>query len=168
MDQEEIVVVKEEKKSLFGRLFRLVMFAVTVYGAVTAAAKVMLRLSNRLEEDNEESGKKRYLNFMNGRNIRFANEKVSDVEINAAAGGVELDLTEAELARETTVFVRAFMSGIVVKVPPMVRVEAETSDVMSGFINMVPNYENKDLPVIHLTARSIMSGIRVEMKQEAE
>ncbi|MCH5272245.1 MAG: hypothetical protein J1E35_01100 [Lachnospiraceae bacterium] len=168
MNEEGIVVVKEEKKSLFGRLFHLVMFAVAVYGAVTAVAKVMLRLSNRLEEDNEGNEKKRYLNFMNGRNIRFSNEKVSNVEINAIAGGVELDLTEAELAPETTVFVRAFMSGIVVKVPPMVRVEVETADVLSGFLNMVPNYESENLPVVYLTTQSIMSGIRVEMEPEEE
>lgn len=166
MNQEGIVVVKEEKKSLFGRLFRLVLFAVAVYGTLTAAAKTMLRLANRLEEDNEGNEKKRYLNFMNGRNIRFAGEKVSAVEINAAAGGVELDLTEAELAQETTVSVRALMSGIVVKVPPLVRVEVKTADILSGFVNMMPNYENKDLPVIYLTAQSIMSGIRVEMKTD--
>lgn len=166
MNQEGIVVVKEERKSLFGRLFRLVMFAIAVYGAVAAVAKAMLRLANRLEEDNEGNEKKRYLNFMNGRNLRFAGEKVSRVEINAVAGGVELDLTEAELAPEMTVFVRAFMSGVVVKVPPLVRVEVETTDLMSGFVNLTPNYERKDLPVICLTAQSIMSGIRVEMKTD--
>ena len=65
-----------------------------------------------------------------------------------------------------TVFVRAFMSGVVVKVPPLVRVEVKTTDVMSGFVNLTPNYERKDLPVICLTAQSIMSGIRVEMKTD--
>ena len=99
MNQEGIVVVKEEKKSLFGRLFRLVMFGIAVYGTVAAVAKAMLRLANRLEEDNERSEKKRYLNFMNGRNIRFAGEKVSKVEINAVAGGVELDLTDRKSTR---------------------------------------------------------------------
>lgn len=168
MNGEGIVVVKEEKKekSLIGRLFRLAMFAVAVYGAVTALARVMLRLANRLEEDNEGSEKKRYLNFMNGRNLRFAGEKLSDVEVNAVAGGVELDLTEAELSEETCVCVRAFMSGVVVKVPAMVRVEVDDTDVLSGFVNLVPNYEKEDLPVIYLKVQSLLSGVKVEMKAE--
>lgn len=166
MREEGIVVVKEEKKSLLGRLFRLTMFAVAVYGAVTALAKVMVRLANRLEEDNDGNESKRYLNFMNGRNIRFDGEALSDVEINAVAAGVELDLTEAQLSEETEVCVRAMMSGVVVKVPPMVRVEVDDTDVLSGFMNLVPNYENEALPVIRIKVQSLLSGVKVEMKAE--
>lgn len=166
MREEGIVVVKEEKKSLLGRLFRLAMFAVAVYGAVTALAKVMVRLANRLEEDNDESESKRYLNFMNGRNIRFSGETVSEVEVNAVAAGVELDLTEAELSEDTEVCVRAMMSGVVVKVPPMVRVEVDDTDVLSGFMNLVPNYENEELPVVRIKVQSLLSGVKVEMKAE--
>jgi len=166
MREDGIAVVKEGKKSLLGRLFRLTMFAVAVYGAVTALAKVMVRLANRLEEDNDENESKRYLNFMNGRNIRFSGEAVSDVEVNAVAAGVELDLTEAQLSEETEVCVRAMMSGVVVKVPPMVRVEADDTDVLSGFMNLVPNYENDELPVVRIKVQSLLSGVRVEMKAE--
>jgi len=166
MREDGIAVVKEGKKSLLGRLFRLTMFAVAVYGAVTALAKVMVRLANRLEEDNDENESKRYLNFMNGRNIRFSGEAVSDVEVNAVAAGVELDLTEAQLSEETEVCVRAMMSGVVVKVPPMVRVEADDTDVLSGFMNLVPNYENDELPVVRIKVSSLLSGVRVEMKAE--
>lgn len=168
MNGEGVVVVKEvsKEKSLLGKLFRLVMFAVAVYGAVTALAKVMVRLANRLEEDNEGNEKKRYLNFMNGRNIRFDGEKVLNVEVNAIASGVEIDLTEAEISEDTEVCVRALMSGVVVKVPPMVRVEVEDTDVLSGFMNLVPNYENENLPVLHVTVQSLLSGVKVEMKAE--
>lgn len=166
MKEEGIVVVKEEKKSLLGRLFRLAMFAVAVYGAVMTLAKVMVRLANRLEEDNDGNESKRYLNFMNGRNIRFSGETLSDVEVNAVAAGVELDLTEAELSEDTDVCVRAMMSGVVVKVPPMVRVEVDDTDVLSGFMNLVPNYENEELPVIRMKVQSLLSGVKVEMKAE--
>lgn len=168
MSGDGIVVVNEgrKEKSLLGRLFRLAMFAVVVYGAVTAVARVMLRLANRMEEDNDGSETKRYLNFMNGRNIRFQGEKLSEVEVNAVAGGVELDLTESELSEETDVLVRAFMSGVVVKVPPMVRVEVDDTDVLSGFMNLVPNYEHENLPVLRLKVQSLLSGVRVEMKAD--
>lgn len=168
MRGDGVIVVKEEKKetSFLGKAFRLAMFALAVYAAVTAFARVMCRLAGRLEEDNEGKEKKRYLNFMNGRNIRFDGEVLSTVEVNAVAGGVELDLTEAELSENMSVCVRALMSGVVVKVPPMVRVEVEDTEVLSGFVNLVPNYEKEDLPVIHLKAQSLLSGVKVEMKVE--
>lgn len=168
MSGEGVVVVKEAKKekSFLGKLFRLAMFAVAVYGTVTAFVKVMHRLVNRLEEDNDGNEKKRYLNFMNGRNIRFNGEAVSEIEVNAVAAGVELDLTEAELSEDTEVYVRAFLSGVVVKVPPMVRVKADDTDVLSGFMNLVPNYESEDLPVLRVKVQSLLSGVKVELKAE--
>ena len=166
MREEGIVVVKEEKKSFIGKWFRLALFVVAVYGAITAAKKVMTCLSRRLEEDNEGKEKKRYLSFLNGRTLSFEEEKVSGIEVNAVASGVEIDLTDAELSDGAEVCVRALLSGVVVKVPPMMRVEVDDTDVLSGFMNMVPNYENEELPVLHIKVQSLLSGVKVEMKAE--
>lgn len=164
--REEGIIVEKEEKSFLGTLFRLVMFAVAVYGAVTAAKKVMARLSRRLEEENEGNEKKRYLNFLNGRTISFEDEPVSDIEVNALAAGVELDLTGAELSGETEVCVRALFGAVVVKVPPMVRVEVDDMNIVSGFMNLVPNYEQDILPVIHVKVQSLLSCVKIEMKTE--
>ncbi len=164
--REEMVTVKEEKCCLFRCLFRLAVLAATVYGAVTAAKKVMNRLSNRLEADNEGNEKKRYLSFLNGKTVSFNEEAVSGIEMSTVASGVELDLTGAELSEYTEVCVRAMLSGVVVKVPPMVRVEVDDTDVLSGFMNLVPNYEEEDLPVIHVKVQSLLSGVKVEMQAE--
>ncbi len=164
MREEGLVVVKEEKCSLFGRLFRLVTVAVAIYGAVMAVKKVMTRLSNRLEADNETSERKRYLSFLNGRTISFDEEPVSGVEVNVVASGVELDLTEAELSDYTELCVRSLLGGVVVKVPPMVRVEVDDTDVLSGFMNLVPQYENEELPVVYVKVQSLLSAVKVEMQ----
>lgn len=159
---------KEAKKSnsFIGCMFRLAMFAAMVYGAVTAVKKAMARLAVKLEADNDGSEKKRYLNFMNGRNICPTDEKVSDIEVNSIASGVEVDLTEVELSEETFVTVRSLLSGVVIKVPSMVCVEVEDTDIVSGFINLVPKYENEDLPVLRLKVQSLFSGVKIEMKTE--
>lgn len=152
--------------SFIGGMFRLAVFAATVYGAVTAAKKVMARLAVKLEAENEDSEKKRYLNFMNGRTVCPADEAVSALEVNSVASGVEVDLTEAALSEETFVTVRSLFSGVVIKVPPMVRVEANDTDIVSGFMNLVPKYEAENLSVIYLTVQSLFSGVKVEMKAE--
>lgn len=166
MREEGLVVVKEEKRCFLGCLFRLVKVAAVIYGTVVAVKKVMERLTRRLEEDNEGSESKRYLSFMNGRTISFDEEPISEVEVNAIASGVELDLSEAELSEYTEVCVRALLGGVVVKVPTMVRVEVDDTDVMSGFMNLVPQYESEELPVIHVKVQSLLSCVKVEMKAE--
>jgi len=166
MNEEEVVVVKEEKCCMLRTLFRLAMFAATVYGAVTAAKKVMTRLANRLEADNEGKQEKRYLSFFNGKKVGFEGEAVSGLEVYAVASGAEFDLTGAELSEYTEVCVRSMLSGVVVKVPPMVRVEVEDTDVLSGFMNLVPNYEEENLPVVHIKVQSLLSGVKIEMQAE--
>lgn len=162
--RNEVIEVKEKKCCLLGSLFRVAVFAATVYGMVTAAKQVAARLSRRLEEDNEGNDEKRYLSFWGGKSITFDGEAVSELEVNAVASGVEIDLTEAELAESTEVCVRTALSNVVVKVPTMVRVEADDTDVLSGFMNLVPNYEDLDLPVIHVKVQSLLSCVKVEMQ----
>lgn len=166
MREEGVTAVKEEKCCLFRCLFRLAVVAATVYGAVTAAKKVMNRLANRLEADNEGNEKKRYLSFLNGKTVAFDGEAVNGLEVNAVASGVELDLTKAELSEYTEVCVRTMLSGVVIKVPPMVRVDVDDTDVLSGFMNLVPNYEEENLPVIHIKVQSLLSGVKIEMQAE--
>ena len=159
---------KEAKKSssFIGCMFRLAVFAATVYGAVTAAKKAMARLAVKLEAENENNEKKRYLNFINRRTVCPADETVSAVEVNSMAAGVEVDLTEVELSENTVVTVRSLFSGVVIKVPSMVRVEVEDTDIVSGFMNLVPKYETENLPVIHLKVQSLFPCVKVEMKAE--
>lgn len=166
MREEGIVVVKEEKKSFLGKLFRLAMFAVAVYGAVTAAKKAMTRLSRRLEEENEGSEKKRFLTFLNGRTVSLADETVAEIEMNTVASGVELDLSETELSGDEEICVRALLSAVVIKVPPMVCVEVDDTNIISGFMNLVPNYEQDILPVIHIKVQSLLSCVKIEMQTE--
>lgn len=168
MREDGVVVVKEEKKerSFFGKLFRFAMFVVAVYGAITAVKGFMNRLAKKLEEENEGSESKRYLRFLTGEGVSLEEEEVTALELNVIAGGQELDLSEAILSEETFVTVRALLSGVVVKVPPMVRVEVDDTDVLSGFMNLVPKYEREDLPVLYLRVQSLLSGVKVEMKAE--
>lgn len=166
MNGEDVVTVKEKKHSLIGCLFRLVTFAVAVYGAVTALARVMVRLANRLEEDNEGSEKKRFFTCLNTREIGLEDEEVSEMDVTAIAACVEVDLSEAVLSEETFVKVRTLGGSVVIKVPAMVRVDMEGKGVVCGFSNMVPNYEKESLPVVHVDAESVGACLKIKIAEE--
>jgi len=168
MSGEGIVVVKEEKKEngLLESLFRLAMFAITVYGAVTALAKVMVRLANRLEEDNEGNEKKRFFTCLGKRTICLEDEAISEIDVTVVAAGVEIDLSDADLSEETFLKVCTLGGNVVIRVPAMVRVNMEGKGAACGFSNMVPTYEDESLPVVYVDAESVGACLKIKIGEE--
>lgn len=165
MREEAFVAEKEEKCSLFGCLFRLATVAVAVYGAITAAKKVLARLTRRLEEDNEGNEAKRYLVGLGIREI-CPEETVSGVDLTVVGGCAELDLQDAEISGEVFVKVRALGGKIVIKVPAMVRVELDGKGVVCGCSNQVPSYENEDLPMVYVDAECVGACLKIVLGEE--
>ncbi len=164
--REEEVVVKKEKRTLFGKLFHLAVVAATIYGAVKAIAAFVRRLTRKVEEDNPWCDKKRYLAIGNEKNLNLSGEKVSYAEVYGVGAAVQMDLSEAELSQVTELSVRILMSGVILTVPPMVRVQVESRQMASGVVNLVPAYENEDLPLIYVTVNSLMSAVRIKVREE--
>lgn len=161
---EEFVTEKEKKGSLIGSLFRLAVFAMTVYGMYTAAKKVTAQLARRLEEDNEGSEEKRFFTCLRSRYIYP--EESSELDVTTVASCVEVDLCGMELPDEMSVKLRTFGGQVVVKVPTMVRVEVTGRGRVCSLSSMVPNYENPDLPVIYVDADSMVANVKIEIGEE--
>ena len=156
------------KKSVFGGFVKLIVVLGAVYAGIVAAGKLVAKKMQQLEKKNVGNKEKKYLSVMNGQVIKISKEPVEEISIQAYLGGVTLDLTEALLEKETEVTIRGLMSGVVVKVPPMVRVVLDGTNILSGFANMVPNYEAEDLPTVYVYAESVMSGIAAQMEPDVE
>ena len=77
-----------------------------------------------------------------------------------------MDVSGAELSPVTEVSVRVLMSGVILTVPPMVRVQVESKQVASGVVNLVPAYEKEEFPLIYVTVNSLMSAVRIQVREE--
>ena len=157
-----------KKQGVFGTLCKIAFWIAAVYAALTAVGKLVAKKARELEEKNAGQKKKSYLTVMNGQLVKIGNEEIEEITLRAYLGGVTIDLTEAEFAKETQINITGVISGVAIKVPPMVRVQLTGTNVLSGFANMVPNYEAEDLPVVTVYAQSMMSGIAVQMVPEAK
>lgn len=85
----------------------------------------------------------------------------------AIMGGVELDMREATLtAREIEVYAVAVMGGIVVTVPPGVRVDSDGSAILGGFEDQLEQAGSTDpnAPVLRLRGFAFMGGVEVKVK----
>lgn len=149
-----------KQKNGFLHLLTLVAAA---YGLIQAIAALMMWEGKRLERESSGKPKKKFLNFMNGSTRKIKGEMVEKIELISVIGGTELDLTGCILAPVTEISVSAVMSGVVIKVPPMVEVQEDVRSIMGGVANLVPDYDREGLPVIRLDVESIMSGVTVKV-----
>jgi hypothetical protein len=88
------------------------------------------------------------------------------LKVVAIMGGVELDLRQAELppgVTEISAFV--FMGGLVVRVPPGVRLETDGFAFMGGFEDRIhePGIARADAPVVRVTGVAIMGGVDAQV-----
>ena len=84
----------------------------------------------------------------------------------AFMGGVELDLREARLGPGVTeIDVLAVMGGVVVTVPPNVRLECDGFAFMGGFEDQLklPASGDPDAPVVRLTGFAFMGGVETRV-----
>ena len=88
------------------------------------------------------------------------------LRVVAIMGGVELDLRQAELqpgVTEISAFV--LMGGLVVRVPPGVRLETDGFAFMGGFEDRMhePGIARADAPVVRVTGVAIMGGVDAQI-----
>lgn len=111
--------------------------------------------------------RKRVVAFMSGVVRRGAWLVPARLRAVAIMGGVELDMREATLtSREIEVYAVAVMGGVVVTVPPGVRIDADGSAVLGGFEDQLEQAGSTDpnAPVLRLRGFALMGGVEVKVK----
>ena len=109
-----------------------------------------------------------YLAVMSGVVRRGAWVVPKRISALAFMGGVELDLREAILdPRVTEISVLAVMGGVVVTVPPNVRLESDGFAFMGGFEDQLkqPASGDPNAPVVRLTGFAFMGGVEVRVME---
>ena len=87
----------------------------------------------------------------------------------AVAGGIEIDLTDAQPAGMATLDLTAIAGGIDVVVPSDWRVEMSSSVFMGDAANQTdPDAAADDAPVLVVDARAVMGGISVRAGKTQE
>jgi hypothetical protein len=86
----------------------------------------------------------------------------------AVMGGVEIDLRSTPLPDGVTeIRALAVMGGVVVTVPPGVRVESNGFAIMGGFEDQLdrPGATSPDAPVVRLSGFALMGGVEVKVAE---
>ena len=103
---------------------------------------------------------------MGGVDFESRTQHLTEARATAFMGGVELDLSGAELAPGAYLTLRAVMGGMDVVVPAHWRVEVMARSVMGGIGNLTdPDSVVDDAPLLLVDALAVMGGIEIHAQE---
>ncbi len=143
------------------RLARRIILGFVAFVAASALAGLTVR---RLvpEWGDAEDPTLRLVAAMDGREVAATSQELREIDVIAVMGGVELDLTGAQIVDGAVLKVTSVMGGVEVTVPPGWRVEARPNVILAGFENRTdPDDVPDEAPVLIVDALLVMSGLEV-------
>ncbi len=149
------------------RFIRRALVGMTVVAAtsIVAATVVRRQIPSFGGEDDAEFS---IAAAMDGVVFKGRTQDLTEARAVAFMGGIELDLTDTDLAPGAYLTLRAVMGGIDVVVPSEWRVEVMGRAVMGGIGNLTnPDHVADDAPVLLIDALAVMGGIEIHSQEES-
>jgi hypothetical protein len=140
----------------------LVVFKVGVWvGMMGAAAFVKRAVPSRGDEDSDDLA---LVAVMDGIELKSRARNFRGGSMLAWFGGIELDLSEAELAPDARLSVRTLFGGIAIDTPPEWRVESSVKTVAGGVD--AKTSDDPDAPVLAVDGMAVLGGIAVGARRK--
>src|SRR5215510_986276 len=106
------------------------IFVLGVWAGLVAAAVFLKRaLPSVGEEDSEEVS---LVAILDGRELKSRAKEFRGGTMFAWFGGIDVDLTEAELAQGARIRANTLFGGVAIKIPPGWRVQSKAKALMGG------------------------------------
>ena len=147
-----------------GLIRRLLLFKLgALVGMIVAAAFFKRVVRSRGDAESDELA---LVAILDGVELESRSKAFRGGSMLAWLGGIDADLTNAELAPGARLSVHALFGGIDVTIPPTWRVESDTKALMGG-IDARGAQDDSDAPVLVLEGMAVFGGIDVGPKARA-
>ena len=147
-----------------GLIRRLLLFKLgALVGMIVAAAFFKRVVRSRGDAESDELA---LVAILDGIELESRSKAFRGGSMLAWLGGIDADLTNAELAPGARLSVHALFGGIDVTIPPTWRVESDTKALMGG-IDARGAQDDSDAPVLVLEGMAVFGGIDVGPKARA-
>jgi hypothetical protein len=101
--------------------------------------------------------------YFSGSKDSINNDNFQGGNLTAFCGGIELNLTEANIQDEATLNITAIMGGVAIKVPNTWNIINKTEPIMGGFSDQRANKNiARDAEILIIEGDIIMGGVTVE------
>jgi hypothetical protein len=142
------------------RLVRSLFFLLVGVLAGFAAAGAVLRGWFPSHGD-ETSDTLELVAIFDGIELKSRSDAFRGGSVLAWFGGIALDLSEATLAPDARLDVRAVVGGVAIKVPPGWRIDAETSSMVGGIDVGTVQPDDPDAPTLVVRVMTVIGGVSI-------
>ena len=103
--------------------------------------------------------------FFGGSEIRSSSQDFQGGELTAIAGGIDLDLRNAEIRETATMSVTAIMGGIEIRVPPHWRVITNGTPILGGIDNKTADQRDSNViaPTLIINSTVVLGGLEIHV-----
>ena len=122
--------------------------------------RVGIKVKEKIKSLNQEGLDEYYATF-SGQKINPKGEEFKGANLNAIFGGIELDLTETQIQKDTLISATAVFGGIDIKVPSNVNVKLQSTSIFGGADNKVKKY-TENLPTVYVKAFCLFGGADIK------
>ena len=100
--------------------------------------------------------------LLSGNELRVMSDNYTGGKITAVMGGVDLDLSHANIKKDAVLDVFVLMGGAEIKVPAGVKVRSDAGTVLGGVEVKSDPKAGKNAPTLVLTGTIVMGGVEVK------
>ena len=117
------------------------------------------KVNDKIKEVHNKDSAEYYATF-SGQNLDFSEQEFKGAKLNAIFGGIDLDLTKADIKEDATLEVLTVFGGVDIKVPNDVAVKVKSSSIFGGVSNKANTESVKR--VIYIKAICVFGGCDIK------
>lgn len=122
--------------------------------------KLGAKVKQKIKTLNQEGLEEYYATF-SGQEINPQGDEFKGASLNAIFGGIDLNLTEAQIQKDTLINVTSVFGGVNIKIPSNVNVKVQSTSIFGGVDNNVKKY-TENLPTIYVKAFCLFGGADIK------
>lgn len=122
--------------------------------------KIGAKVKEKIKTLNQDGLEEYYATF-SGQEINPKGEEFKGASLNAIFGGIDLNLSEVHIQKDTLINVTSVFGGVDIKVPANVNVKVQSTSLFGGIDNKVKKY-TENLPTIYVKAFCLFGGADIK------
>lgn len=122
--------------------------------------RVEAKVKEKIKNLNKEGLEEYYATF-SGQEINSKGDEFKGASLNAIFGGIDLNLTDAQIQKDTLINVTSVFGGVDIIVPVNVNVKVQSTSIFGGVDNKIKKY-TENLPTIYVKAFCLFGGADIK------
>jgi predicted membrane protein len=133
-----------------------------IFPAIVITFGVSMLVNGRPNRNVSADSSEEVSAFLSGTSTKNSAKDYTGARMTAVMGGIEMDLSHAEIKNEAVLNVFVVMGGIELRVPENVIVKNRASVVLGGIEDKTRPTDSKHNPVLFIDGSILMGGVEVK------